>query len=248
MRSRTGIAACAAAAVWLLGLVRFASAESVVFDSLGRANSDAADTSVDRVISATFNTGASPIHVDVALSLSVALPYEYKGDTYTVSLDGGIPLSDLSFDPINGLDTLDGKSVDFEAPALASVTFPVTSLSEAWTVERYDQFAGVELNPNSLYWIEVRVDGGSVIEWGMTHDVSGLGVAGNYLAWFGTDDGFFLNKGVQPFAFDQALQMQVLAAAPESSTWAMMLLGFAGLGFARYRSTRETAPPSACRA
>jgi hypothetical protein len=224
-----------------LGLVRLASAESVVFDSLGGASSGAADTSVGPVISGTFNTGASPLHVDVALSLSVALPYEDKGDTYTVSLDGGIPLSDLSFDPINGLDTLDGASVDFEAPVLASVTLPVASLSAARTVEHYDQFAGVELKPNSLYWIEVKVDGQSVIEWGMTHDVSGPGVTGNYLAWFDTDDGFFLNNGVQPFASDQALQMEILAAAPEPSTWAMMLVGFAGLGFARYRSTRRSA-------
>jgi hypothetical protein len=28
---------------------------------------------------------------------------------------------------------------------------------------------------------------------------------------------------------------------PESSTWAMMLLGFAGLGFAGYRTSRKTA-------
>ena len=159
MRSRTGLAACAAAAVWLLGLVSLASAKSVVFDSLGGANGGAADTSVDRVIAGTFKTGASPLHVDVALSLSVAVPFEHKGDTYTVSLDGGIPLSDLSFDPMNGLDALGGSSVDFQAPVLASVTFSVASLSAAWTVEKYNQFAGVELNPNSLYWIEVKVDG-----------------------------------------------------------------------------------------
>jgi hypothetical protein len=241
MRSRTGIAACAAAAVWLLGLVGSASAESVVFDSLDGAKSGAADTSIDPAISATFNTGASPLHVDVALSLSVAVPDEQKGDTYTISLDGGIPLSDLSFDPKSGLDTLGGASVDFEAPVLASVTFSVASLSAASTVEQYDQFAGVELNPNSLYWIEVRVDGHSVVEWGLTPDLSGPDVAGNYLAWDGTDDGFFRNKGVQPFAFDQALQMEVLAATPEPSTWAMMLVGFAGLGFAGYRSTRRSA-------
>ncbi len=223
------------------GLVSSASAELVVFDSLGGASSGAADTSVDPAISGTFDTGASPLRVDVALSLSVALPYEDQGDTYTVSLDGGIPLSDLSFDPKGGLDTLDGKSVDFQAPVLASVTLPVAGLSAAWTVEHYDQFAGVELDPDSLYWIEVRVDGHSVIEWGMTHDVSGPGVAGNYLAWFDTDDGFFLNNGVQPFASDQALQMEVLAATPEPSTWAMMLIGFASLGVAGYRSTRTRA-------
>jgi hypothetical protein len=30
-----------------------------------------------------------------------------------------------------------------------------------------------------------------------------------------------------------------LTAIPEASTWAMMLLGFAGLGFAGYRASRK---------
>ncbi|MGB7974283.1 MAG: PEP-CTERM sorting domain-containing protein [Roseiarcus sp.] len=244
MRSRTGIAACAAAAAWLLGLVDVASAGSVVFDSLGGANSGEADTSIDPpAMSATFKTGAAPRHIDVALSLSAAIPE--PGDAYTVSLDGGVPLSDLSFDPLSGLEYLNGSTVDFQGPALASVTLPVASLPAAGTVEHYHQFEDVALNPDSLYWIEVRVDGGSVIEWGMTNDVSGPGVAGNYLAWFGTDDGFFRNDGVRPFAFDQALQMEVSDAVPEPSTWAMMLVGFAGLGFAGYRSTGTGAGPRA---
>jgi hypothetical protein len=243
MRSRTGVAACAATAVWLLALVRLASAESVIFDSMGGAHSGEADTSVDPVMAATFNTGASRLHVDVALSLSADIFDIFEGgegDAYTVSLDGGIPLSDLSFDPINGLDHRDGSSVDFQSLVIESVTLPVASLSAAWTVERYDQFSGVELDPNSLYWIEVRAVGNAVIEWGMTNDASGPDVAGNYLAWDGTNDGFFLNNGVQPFAFDQALQMEV-DVVPEPSTWAMMLVGFVGLGVAGYRSSRRTA-------
>jgi hypothetical protein len=35
------------------------------------------------------------------------------------------------------------------------------------------------------------------------------------------------------------------AAAPEPSTWAMMLLGFAGLGFAGYRSSLRLAASAA---
>jgi PEP-CTERM motif len=35
------------------------------------------------------------------------------------------------------------------------------------------------------------------------------------------------------------------AAVPEPSTWAMMLLGFAGLGFAGYRRARMARPASA---
>jgi hypothetical protein len=235
MRSRMGIAACVATAVWLLG-VGFASAQSVLFDSLGGANSGAADTSIDPIMSATFKTGASPRHVAVALSLFAVAPDE--GGDYRINLDGGIPLSDLAFDPINGLEHLEGSSVDFQGPVLGSVMFPVASLPTAPSVEHYDQFSGVALNPNSLYWIEVRVDGGAIVEWGITDDVSGPGVSGNYLAWSGTDDGFFLNDGVQPFAFDQALKMRVSDAVPEPSTWAMMLLGFAVVGYAGYRRAR----------
>ena len=33
---------------------------------------------------------------------------------------------------------------------------------------------------------------------------------------------------------------EVYGAVPEPSTWAMMLLGFAGLGFAGYRASRRT--------
>jgi hypothetical protein len=43
------------------------------------------------------------------------------------------------------------------------------------------------------------------------------------------------------FGFDLAIGGAVAQAAPEPSTWAMMLVGFAGLGFAGYRSTRRQA-------
>jgi hypothetical protein len=180
--------------------------------------------------------------VDVALLLRDRFPdFGEAGDTYTVSLDGGIPLSDLSFDPIGGLDYANGSSVDFQGPVIKSLTFPLTSLPTAWTVKQYDQFASVALNPNSLYWIEVSVHSASdesIIEWGTTADMSGPSVAGNYSAWSLTDDGFFRNKGIDPFSFDSALQMEV-EAVPEPSTWAMMLLGLAGLGLASRHGSRK---------
>ncbi len=249
MRFRTLVATWAAASLSLSALATAASANGIVFDSLDGVTSSAAFAGgIESVISGTFNTKAAPVHVDVALLLRDRFPdFGEPGDTYTVSLDGGIPLSDLSFDPIGGLNYANGSSVDFQGPVIESATFALTGLPTAWTVKHYDQFASVALNPNSLYWIEVSVRSASdesVIEWGTTADISGPGVAGNYSAWSLTDDGFFRNKGIDPFAFDTALQMEV-DVVPEPSTWAMMLLGFAGLGFARRHGSRKAAAHAA---
>lgn len=221
-----------------------ASAGAVVFDSLdsGTASTAYATVDLDPSMSATFKTGASSLHVEVALLLSAPFPEDVEpDDTVTINLDGGIPISDLSFDPIAGLSYLNGSAVSpVTGPVIKSVTFAVSSLPAALTVERYNQFADVSLNPNSLYWIEVRVNGEPEVAWGATDDVTGPGVANNYMAWFETDDLFFLNKGVQPFPPDNALQMEV-DAAPEPSTWLMVALGFTGLVFLAPRAPRRAA-------
>jgi hypothetical protein len=42
-------------------------------------------------------------------------------------------------------------------------------------------------------------------------------------------------------AADDSITIQVGSAVPEPSTWAMMLIGFAGLGFAGYRASLKAA-------
>jgi hypothetical protein len=242
MRFRTLVAASAAASLSLSALATAASARNVFFDSLNGETAPAAYAGgIDPVMSATFNTKGSSVGVSVALSLFEGFLGENgQSATYTVSLDGGIPLSNLSFDPVEGLNYLNGSSVDYQGPVIESVTLPVTSLTTVPQLRRFDQFANVQLDPNSLYWIEVRVNGDAVVEWGTTDDISGAGVANNYSAWSLTDDGFFLNKGVDPFPGDNALQMEI-DVVPETSTWAMMAVGFATLGFMGWRGSRRTA-------
>jgi hypothetical protein len=222
-----------AAAAFTLAFTAPAPAAAIIFDSLNGAASFAATTIFGSPLAATFTTGASAARVDVALSLSsIYLEGPYPGDSYTVSLDGGIPLSGLSFDPANGLMSPIGAFVQAWEPVIKSVTFPLTGLPSIPTVERYDQFSDVSLNPNSLYWIEVSTadSGDAAVAWGITGDVSGPGVAVNYLESDLTNEAFFLNKGVDPWPFDDAFQMEI-EGTPEPSTWIMMALGFAGLCF-----------------
>jgi hypothetical protein len=76
-------------------------------------------------VSATFNTGATPGGVDVALLLSDRFPEDGEpDDAYKVSLDGGIPLSKLSSDPISGLNYVNGFSVNFGGSLIESVNEP----------------------------------------------------------------------------------------------------------------------------
>jgi hypothetical protein len=62
---------------------------------------------------------------------------------------------------------------------------------------------------------------------------------------FGNGFGFALGSlstpGVHASTTD-SLPATLTVNVPEPSTWAMMLTGFAGLGFASYRASRKTAP------
>jgi hypothetical protein len=63
--------------------------------------------------------------VDVALLLRDRFPdFGEPGDTYAVSLDGGIPLSDLPFDPIGGWNCANGSSVDFQGRLSSPLHLP----------------------------------------------------------------------------------------------------------------------------
>jgi len=55
---------------------------------------------------------------------------------------------------------------------------------------------------------------------------------------------FFFQSGAYP-AKDVLLDAVSITAVPEPSTWAMMILGFAGIGFMAYRRRNQAALPSA---
>jgi PEP-CTERM motif len=226
-------------------LMAFAAPASaaVIFDSLDSATNTSSATNP---MAATFTTGSAASGVDVSVLISGsgvgdALP----GDTFTVSLSGGIPLADLTYMPLFGpLQSTTGTIGAGFGPVLSSITLPMTSLKSSLTVESFD-FSGVSLNADALYWVNIVSEGkeNALLNWALTDDVSGAGVATNYQDF--NVDGFYLNlNDGPPFLIHDALQMKVdtsSGSAPEPSTWAMMLIGFAGLVAAGIRKAPRQA-------
>ena len=237
------------ARAWVLGAAIGVTALSasaradVLFDSLGSENSGIVGSpSLAPLFDASFQTGASAVRLtDIALSLNSI--FSLPGDTFTVSVSGGVPLADVEFIPGLGLNVGPG------GPALASVTRPISDLSTNLTVEHFSEFDGLQLQANTFYWIDLTISGQSdadhaSIGWGVTGDDSGPGVAEEYNSSEITDFTFFPNAPTPPPNNGGPIfQMEVsAAAAPEPSTWALMLTGLAGLGLVAHR--RRTGKPA----
>jgi hypothetical protein len=233
------------AVVCLIALSASARGE-VLFDSLHSPNTGVMGENIGFTYpaDASFATGASSFHAsDVALLLEQIAPgVIFPDDDFTVSLHGGVPLADVTFlGPLLGLNVLPGQG-----PVLGSVTLPISELSTTLTVEHFDQFASIALQPNSFYWIDLNISGpmtidGPSVGWGTTDDNSGPGVSEGYNSSNPTDFFFFPNNRD---GGEEAFQMEV-DSVPEPSTWAMMLAGFAGLGFIGWRAQRKSFPASA---
>jgi hypothetical protein len=118
----------------------------VLFDSLHSKSADVLSP-LAFGLDATFATGASPFHAtDIALLLNqvgTTLP----GDTLNVTLVGGIPLSDVTFDPAFSLNV--GPGLD--GPIVGSAPLLISDLSSNLTVEHFNQFASIALNITVAY-------------------------------------------------------------------------------------------------
>jgi len=217
------------AAIGLMAFCSSARAE-VLFDSLNSPTTGSM-SGLAFQLDASFATGGSTFHAtDVALLLSEAGTI-VPGDTLDVTLVGGVPLADVTLVPGEGLNV--GPGLD--GAILGSATLPISDLSSNPTVEHFRQFGSIALKPNSFYWIDLTKSGpqteeGPFVSWSTTSDNSGPGVSEGYNSSDATDFAFYPNNRD---GGGQAFQMEVrgVTTVPELSTWALMSLGFAGLGF-----------------
>jgi hypothetical protein len=133
-------------------------------------------------------------------------------------------------------------SVEGGGTELATWTTPQTSLSIYWG--SIDGDAGGNNNLNSL---AITVDG-YTLTGGDLVSMGALGIGDQNSPkdnqWV-TISGLGDFKQVSFSSTNNAFEFSLAAGAPEPSTWAMMALGFAGLGFMGWRGSRKTVPQAA---
>ena len=197
-------------------------------------------------------TGAASAAVQVLLTPETALsPNYFVGQTvgshdFTVGTDtwsllsgtagiqvGTIP--NFSADPLG--DTLPYMSVEGGSTEQVVFGAPRTSISIYWGSIDGNQGGNNNLNTFAITVDNYTLTGADLVAMGATGTGDQTSPAGNELVTI---------TGLAPFttatfsstnnAFEFALATPVgIPGTPEPSTWAMMMLGFAGLGYAAFR-------------
>jgi hypothetical protein len=211
----------AAAAFAAAGLASVTANADVLYDNISATSNGAVSLSASAGLYDSFSTGSFSTFTLSSVTFLLKASNPTDGFTFTFGL--------LSNSSGNSYGALLAKSAPYQDSVLS------TSLSE---------FTGQLTTPYTLaahtrYWIQLAGEGdnggfppGSSVDWSQSFS-GGVGINGEY-NW-NYELGGFLNSADHP-----PYQMQI-AGAPEPSTWAMLILGFCGLGFLAYRGKAKTA-------
>ncbi len=187
------------------------------------------------VFAASSASAATNIFPAAAGSVVAAGPYGFllPGDPW---LGGAYAPASLT-EPVNGSPLAEGTQWN-------AGSFWWTGTATSWTVYLDHSYSMnqlvVQADNNDSYQVQYRVgsswvdaaDVGAVAGWGlMTRSPYDVSFTTNALRVVATGgDGYYALGQIEAFG----------TAAPELSTWAMMLAGFAALGFAGYRGSRKS--------
>lgn len=144
------------------------------------------------------------------------------------------------------VDYVSGTSAAVTAVTLtSSASGPVPAATYLPVNSGFSQYGGTATDyPTSDVWIfsAGALIGGTTYN-GPFVDLSFVFPNGSALAstGFGASDLWIRNDGGQStfFSVTGTAALATAPAAPEVSTWAMMFIGFVGLGFAGYRTSRK---------
>ncbi len=221
---RFGKFVLAAVAIAILSLGNTVNA-GVIYDNTSVTPQNYDEAIVDGPLFDSFSTGGTALSLtDVKLNLATTNGSSNK--SFTVSL-------------VND----NGSNKPGTTKALLG-TIADNTLSTGGSTKDVSSFSPIGLDANTRYWIEVNANSVSSVEWGISPDSSGTGVAGEYWA-YNPGGTLVVTQNAPSGSANTPFQMQVTASAvssvPEPSTLSLALsaLGICVVGIARRRAIRS---------
>ncbi len=220
---RLGRFVLAAATIAVLSLGNVVDA-GVIYDNTSLSPQGYDEAAVDGPLFDSFSTGGSPfLLTDVKLNLATTNAASNKSFTVTLVNDNG------------------SNSPGTAKALLATIADNKLSINGS-TIDV--SVSSIALSANTRYWIEVNANSVSAVEWGISPDASGTGIAGEYWA-YNPGGNLTVTQNASTGSVNTPFQMQVTASVvssvPEPSTLGLALsaLGIGVVGIARRRAIRS---------
>ena len=179
------------------------------------------------------NLGAIPDPLAPDFAFAFGPLYDFFSTVSSTTLSDISVLVNASIPSDGGTFTIGVYGDSFTSPGalLQSTTFADSLLGTSPGV--FSEAVSVPLSAGTRYWIGISSAPTGSVNWFWSTDISGPGVAGE----------FYDNQGgVAPNLtgpYQMELTSSAVGAVPEPSSWAMMMVGFAGLVFVGYRTSKQ---------
>jgi hypothetical protein len=180
------------------------------------------------------------IAVALTASLAMAAISQARASVYDFQFTspGATATGQLILDPttqevtaINGWVSLSGQPNDTITTILADPSFPSAANNGPFIYDNIFYGGNPVLDNDGILFATAGNPGGSWNLWGNGPD--------NYSLYESIQNVGYAIEATGTFAVSASDAPNFAAAAPEPSTWALMLMGFAGLGYAGFRHRQK---------
>jgi len=147
-----------------------------------------------------------------------------------------VSLQEAFFDPPSDYATVSLVADDNNTPGAVLATLGTVYDGQlSFTPTTYSFSGGEQLTADTRYWIEISGTDSSVGAWTLDGDGAGTGVAGEY---FSNVNGVYSSAN-GAYQMDVTAEAASVSAAPEPSTWLLMMAGIGGVGLWLRRANKR---------
>jgi PEP-CTERM motif len=187
---------------------------------------------MDRFVSSTIAWVVVGLSLALSsISANAAVVYNYTGNNYT-STNGLVTPSEHVTGSVTFAQALGTFIFSYETPIAFSFSDGAGDIIS-------------DVNATSSSFLFATGSSGQITAWQVDVEDSNIGILSSFNIGQGSGDTVYelpnFILGRSPAGAWGPAQVSQISAVPEPSTWAMMILGFAGIGFMAYRRKSKPA-------